>query len=235
MSIGSNVKELREARGLSQSALARLSHMPPASLSRLESGVIKEIRTGRLARLAGSLNVSTDRLMGRGQSVRGPIVSDLVLRTREAPTVAELTAGIKDSLNTYGWTASEVAVSIQQQQDVGGYTTAINFKHQKGNAKEQDRPNVLDAVVTKALASPLHGCDRLACDLHADGIRLSASAVRRRLVAVGLSTREQRAEHLKREADAGNIVLSGEQKAAMRKIFAAETKKKEMDGDSGKC
>jgi len=231
MSIGSNVKHLRQARGLSQTALAHLCRMPPASLSRLENDIIREIRTGRLTRLADALNVSTDVLVARGKGVRGPVVSDLVLRTREQPTVAEVMKGIEDSLTVYGWSASEVAVNIQQQQDVSGYTTAIDFKHRKGNAKEESTPNVLDTVVARALASPLHGCDRLACELHADGVRLSASAVRRRLLAVGLSTREQRAEYLKTEADAGNIVLGGEQRAAIKKIFAA--KKKETDDDAG--
>ena len=228
MSIGSKVRQLREARGLSQFELARRSQLPQSSLSRIETDVVNDVRSRILSRLADVLDVSLEALTGTTKNVRGPVRSDLVLRTREAPTVAELTADIEKSLNAYGWSATEVSVSIHQEQTAGGYITEIEFKHRKGNAREQGRPNVLDAVVARALTSPLHGCDRLACELHADGVRLSASAVRRRLMAVGLSTREQRAEHLKREADAGNIMLSDEQEAAMKKI-AASTKKKEKD------
>ena len=234
MSIGSRVKQLRVDRGLNQSELARLSRIPQSSVSRIENGAVSDVRSRILSRLADALDVSPEALTGTTKNIRGSVVSDLVLRTREQPTVAEVMKGIEDSLSKYGWSTAEVFVNIHQEQTAGGYITAIDFKHKKGNAKEQDRPNVLDTVVTKALASPLHGCDRLACDLHADGIRLSASAVRRRLLAVGLSTREQRAEHLKKEADAGNITLTEEQEAAMAKIFAAK-KKKEKDDYVGEC
>ena len=223
MSIGSKVRQLREARGLSQFELARRSQLPQSSLSRIETDVVRDVKSRILSRLADVLDVSLEALTETAKNVRGPVRSDLVLRTRKAPTVAELLAAIQESLDVYGLTATEVSVNIYQEQTVGGCITAIDFKHKKGNAKEHDEPNVLDTVVAKALASPLDGCDRLACDLHAHGIRLSASAVRRRLMAVGLSTRQQRVGHLKKEADAGNIKLSDEQKAAMKKI-AASTK-----------
>ena len=235
MAIGPNLKRIREARGLKQAELARRSRTPQALLSRLENDIVKDVRSRTLARLADALNVSMDTLTGRDKHVRGPAVSDVVLQTREPPTAAELSAHVQESLDAEGLTADEVFVLIHQEQTVSGYITMLDFKHTTGKGGTEASPNVLDTVVAKALASPLHGCDRLACELHADGIRLSASAVRRRLLASGLSTREQRAEHLKREADAGNITLSGEQEAAMKKIVAAETKKKQTDDDLGEC
>lgn len=65
MTLGEKLKDLREARGWSQQELSRRAHVRQALISELERGQ-KEDTTGQnLRRLAETLKVSVDYLLGK--------------------------------------------------------------------------------------------------------------------------------------------------------------------------
>ena len=68
--IGEQVKAWREARGLSQRALAERAGMPYPMIARLELGQT-DPRLSTLRRLAKALNVTVAELIGEGKSRRG--------------------------------------------------------------------------------------------------------------------------------------------------------------------
>ena len=65
MELAEAIRTLREKRGLSQKQLAEAVSLTQVTVSRLECGHIKELKSGALGRLADVLSVSTDRLLGR--------------------------------------------------------------------------------------------------------------------------------------------------------------------------
>lgn len=68
MTLGEKLKALREARGWTQQELARRAQVRQALLSELELGK-KEDTTGRnLRKLAETLNVSVDYLVGKSNN-----------------------------------------------------------------------------------------------------------------------------------------------------------------------
>lgn len=64
MRIGQRIKVQREKKGWSQHALARQSGIPQATISRLESGGMKDIQTTLARRLARALGIGIDYLAG---------------------------------------------------------------------------------------------------------------------------------------------------------------------------
>ena len=67
---GAGLKAARQAKGLTQTDVARLIHVTPSTLSQYESGLIEPtIRT--LKRLADTLNVSADYLLGLTENFKG--------------------------------------------------------------------------------------------------------------------------------------------------------------------
>jgi transcriptional regulator with XRE-family HTH domain len=64
MALGGRIKELRERRGWSQSELARRAHVRQALLSALETGRQPDTTGSVLRRLARTLGVSIDYLVG---------------------------------------------------------------------------------------------------------------------------------------------------------------------------
>lgn len=62
--LGERLKRLRESKGLSQSELARRSQTKQATISRLESGRMKDVETATARRLARALGTSVDYLIG---------------------------------------------------------------------------------------------------------------------------------------------------------------------------
>jgi transcriptional regulator with XRE-family HTH domain len=64
MRLGQRIKAQREKKGWSQHELARQSGIPQATISRLESGDIKDIQTALARRLARALGVGIDHLVG---------------------------------------------------------------------------------------------------------------------------------------------------------------------------
>ena len=65
MSLGKRVKWLREKLRMNQKQLAEASSITQATISRIESGQVKELRSEALKRLAEALRVTVDYLVGR--------------------------------------------------------------------------------------------------------------------------------------------------------------------------
>lgn len=65
MNIGGRVRELREKRGLTQLDLKKATGLSQATISRIESGEFENLRGKTLVKLADSLRVTTDYLLGR--------------------------------------------------------------------------------------------------------------------------------------------------------------------------
>lgn len=63
MSLGEKVKEKRENRGMTQKELAQASGISQATISRLESGRVKQLKSQALRRLADALAVTIDYLV----------------------------------------------------------------------------------------------------------------------------------------------------------------------------
>ena len=63
MSIGTTVRYLRAERNLSQKELAEKAGVTQATISRLESGRVKELKSDTLRLLADTLSVTADHLM----------------------------------------------------------------------------------------------------------------------------------------------------------------------------
>jgi len=63
MSLAQKVKEEREKLGINQKQLAEASDISQATISRIESGQVKEMRPQSLKRLADALGVTVDYLV----------------------------------------------------------------------------------------------------------------------------------------------------------------------------
>ncbi len=61
--LGRNLLRLREARGLSQAALARAAEVSQALISRLEAGERQDAGGALLQRIARALGVTVDELL----------------------------------------------------------------------------------------------------------------------------------------------------------------------------
>ena len=64
MSLGNTLKALRQKRSLNQKALSTLSGVSQATISRIETGRVHQLRSSALKNLADALGVSVDFLMG---------------------------------------------------------------------------------------------------------------------------------------------------------------------------
>ncbi|MBU1023680.1 helix-turn-helix domain-containing protein, partial [bacterium] len=65
MSLGDRVKEHRKNLGMTQMDLANASDITQATISRLESGEMLELKSEALKRLASALGVTVDYLIGK--------------------------------------------------------------------------------------------------------------------------------------------------------------------------
>lgn len=65
MTLGEKVKQRRERLGMNQKQLAKASGITQATISRLESGLIKELKSEALKRLARALGVTVDFLVDK--------------------------------------------------------------------------------------------------------------------------------------------------------------------------
>jgi transcriptional regulator with XRE-family HTH domain len=68
MSLQEKVRALRENLGYNQIELAQKAGITAATVSRIESGKTKQLKSNALSRLALSLNVSTDDLISNRKS-----------------------------------------------------------------------------------------------------------------------------------------------------------------------
>ena len=58
-----NIKRYRQKRKLTQDKLARLANIPYTSLTKIETGVIKQPSVQAVAKIAKALNVTVDELL----------------------------------------------------------------------------------------------------------------------------------------------------------------------------
>lgn len=65
MSLGEKVKKCRKKRGLNQKQLADASKITQATISRIESGEVKQLKSKSLRKLAGALGVTVDYLVDK--------------------------------------------------------------------------------------------------------------------------------------------------------------------------
>ena len=64
MPLGKTLKALRQKQGLNQKGLSGLSGVSQATISRIETGRVRQLRSSALKNLADALSVSVDFLMG---------------------------------------------------------------------------------------------------------------------------------------------------------------------------
>ena len=64
MPLGKTLKALRQKQGLNQKGLSTISGVSQATISRIETGRVRQLRSAALKNLADALSVSVDFLMG---------------------------------------------------------------------------------------------------------------------------------------------------------------------------
>ncbi|MFQ5745464.1 MAG: helix-turn-helix domain-containing protein [Acidobacteriota bacterium] len=72
MLVGERLWRARQARGLTQKQLAQATGIDQANISKLERGMLRDVRASNLLRLAEALGVSTDYLLGRDGTYADP-------------------------------------------------------------------------------------------------------------------------------------------------------------------
>jgi HTH-type transcriptional regulator, competence development regulator len=63
MSLGEKVRATRQRKGMNQKELAKASGITPATVSRVEKGQVKQLKSDALKRLARALGVTIDELV----------------------------------------------------------------------------------------------------------------------------------------------------------------------------
>ena len=61
--LGKNIKRIRQRRNLTQDKLARLADIPYTTITKIETGVIKQPSVLAVAKIAKALGVSLDELV----------------------------------------------------------------------------------------------------------------------------------------------------------------------------
>jgi transcriptional regulator with XRE-family HTH domain len=69
MSLGKKVIKLREKKGINQKELAEASKITQATISRIESGQVKQLKSEALKRLATALGVTVDYLIDKTKEI----------------------------------------------------------------------------------------------------------------------------------------------------------------------
>ncbi|TVP84048.1 MAG: XRE family transcriptional regulator [Thioalkalivibrio sp.] len=79
--LAKRIKTLRTAKGITQSALSRLTGIDQSEISRIENGT-RRVSTDDLAVIAKHLGVSPAHLIGNGDAARGlsPIIREFVAK-----------------------------------------------------------------------------------------------------------------------------------------------------------
>ena len=222
--LGSRIRRLREAQGLTQRELADTIGLGQSGLSKLERGAAGDLRAKTLIRIAKVLGVSLDVLAGRRSErlIRSP---DFVLRSHEPLDLGELGRQLRGALVERN--LNECYVIIEQFEDDDGYAVAVEVRPLRskstGRFTGDARQSVerAEAVVAAALENPKLGCQRLSYELLGRGLRISSSSVHNWLNAEGLSTRQDRAERLRRDAEEGKT-LTPKQQQAIETFFPDE-------------
>ena len=79
--LGEKVKKLRERKGMNQKQLAVASQITQATISRIESGQVKELKSEALKRLANALGVTIDFLVDKTKQLS---TNDLINSDKKA-------------------------------------------------------------------------------------------------------------------------------------------------------
>ena len=69
MSLGEKIKELREKKGMNQKQVAEASGITQATISRIEKGKVKQLKSEALKRLAEALGTTVDYLVDRKENL----------------------------------------------------------------------------------------------------------------------------------------------------------------------
>ena len=64
--VGKRLKKIRINKGYTLQALAEKTGINEATLSRIETGIIKLRQLDKLSKIAGALDIPLDNLMGKG-------------------------------------------------------------------------------------------------------------------------------------------------------------------------
>lgn len=65
--LGRSIKRFREKKGLTQDKLARLADIPYTTLTKVETGVIKQPSVQTVAKIAKALSITVDELIKEGR------------------------------------------------------------------------------------------------------------------------------------------------------------------------
>jgi len=76
MTLAERVTALREERGLNQKELADVSGITQATISRIESGHVEDLKAESLKSLASALRVTVDYLVGRTEGQSASDIAD---------------------------------------------------------------------------------------------------------------------------------------------------------------
>jgi len=95
MELGARMIELRAARGWTQKELAGRSHLPQATMSRIESGAVKHPSTRTLEALAKAFGIPLDVLIAPRDLSTAEILAEVATDERSAK-VLRVFSGLPD-------------------------------------------------------------------------------------------------------------------------------------------
>lgn len=110
MSLGEKVRQTREKLGMNQKQLAEASGITQATISRIESGQVKELKSEALKRLAKALGITVDYLVDKTDKLTP---NDIV---RLDPTAQHIFRGY-EKLSTTGRKQLENFVRFLEEQE----------------------------------------------------------------------------------------------------------------------
>ena len=203
MTLGEKITDLRHRLGISQRQLADRCGVTQATLSRAESGQVRQLRAGTLKRLAEALSVSVDDLLSRKPepspvSRSQSILGRLVARLQKFP--AEKLMAVESYVDF-----------VEKQGRSRGTASRRKSAPVQPTSRSALPAEVTDQVPPLALEHPLWGSERLSQHLEAQGVIISSSKVHQVLCVHGLQTRSQRVARLLEDADTKQVKLRKEQ------------------------
>jgi transcriptional regulator with XRE-family HTH domain len=116
--IGTNIKKIREAKGLSAYKLSKMAKVGGATISEIESGIRQSLNTETANKIAVALGVSPDDLMV-GENDKEYIVTDLCETINLILTSDDLTLDnikVSDSEKKQFKTLFDAAIDVIRSQ-----------------------------------------------------------------------------------------------------------------------
>ena len=198
MALGQTLKALRQKQGLNQKSLSTLSGVSQATISRVETGRVRQLRSAALKNLADALGVSVDFLMGDSE-----VFADIPVQSSAdtPPGVREdRFRQISDSLQPFALhEGSRIVYANQTLADILGYRR----EELQGSAvidtivAPQSRPlilRMLNSASAEAYQVLLVRRDGTSCPVEIISREVS-DTVRLSLIRDNMSTRIQQAAH----------------------------------------